>query len=203
MQSDPERALPLLEKLMETRSSPRLRERVLFVLSQSSLPKAQEIVTKVAKGSANPDLQLKAVRNLGIYGGKKNSQLLADIYTQTNEVSIRREILNSLMVAGEKDRLMSLAKTETNPQLSGMAIHLLGAMGAKQELMSLYKPELPTKVKEDLIHAVFAQGDTKQLIEIARKEKDPALRKSMIRLLSQRASKDKEATDFLVEFLNQ
>ena len=84
MQSDPERSVPLLEKLLQRPSSPRLRERALFVLSQSDSPKAREIVARVAKGGANPDLQRMAVRNLGIYGGKQNRQLLAEVYAATS-----------------------------------------------------------------------------------------------------------------------
>lgn len=201
MRTDAERALPLLEKLIETKSSPRLRERVLFVLSQNSSPKAREIVTRIAKGSANPDLQLKAVRSLGIYGGKQNSQLLGEIYTQTNDAAIRRQVIQSLMSAGERDRLIALAKSENDPELSGLAVHFLGAMGANSELADLYKTQLSKDVRQKVISALFASGNTRQLIEIARKETDPAVKKKIIQLLS--AKPDKETADFLLEFLNQ
>ncbi len=203
MRNDPERALPLLENLISRNSSPRLRERVLFVLGQSNSPQSREIVTRIAKGNANPDLQMKAVRHLGVYGGKQNSQLLADIYAQTNDSAVRREVMHGLMVAGEKDRLLDLAKSEKDPELNGMAIHLLGAMGARQELVSLYTADLPKKSKENLIHALFARGSSSQLISLARQEKDPELKKAIIRLLSTKSSKDKEVADFLMEFLNQ
>ena len=85
MQSDPERSVPLLEKLLQKPSSPKLRERALFVLSQNDSPRAREVVVRVAKGGANPDLQLQAVRNLGLYGGKENRQVLADVYGSTGD----------------------------------------------------------------------------------------------------------------------
>jgi hypothetical protein len=40
VQSDPERALPLLENLFRTSSSPKLKGRVLYVLAQSNSPRA-------------------------------------------------------------------------------------------------------------------------------------------------------------------
>ena len=65
MQSDPERALPMIEKVLAGNGSVKLRENALFVLSQSRTPKAREIIAGIAKGGANPDLQLRAVRYLG------------------------------------------------------------------------------------------------------------------------------------------
>ncbi len=50
MNSNPERALPILEKLLAGSQSPRVKERALFVLSQSSAPQARETVVKFAKG---------------------------------------------------------------------------------------------------------------------------------------------------------
>ena len=51
--------------------SPRLKARALFVLAQSSSPKAREVLVNIAKGGSNPDLQMKAVQYLGIHGGKR------------------------------------------------------------------------------------------------------------------------------------
>ena len=38
---DPEQAIPMLEKLLQGTSSPRLKERTLFVLAQSNAPRAR------------------------------------------------------------------------------------------------------------------------------------------------------------------
>ena len=44
LNSDPEKALPILEKLLQGPASPKLRERAVFVLAQSNSPKAREIL---------------------------------------------------------------------------------------------------------------------------------------------------------------
>ena len=44
MQSDPERAFPLLEALLKSSASPKVKRNTLFVLSTSNSPKAQALV---------------------------------------------------------------------------------------------------------------------------------------------------------------
>jgi tetratricopeptide (TPR) repeat protein len=77
MNSDAERAVPLLEKFLAGNSSPKLKERALFVLAQSGAPRAREVLAGIARGQSNPDLQAKAIRYLGVSGGEKNRQFLA------------------------------------------------------------------------------------------------------------------------------
>src|SRR5262249_14491449 len=60
--TDPERVLPQIEKILSSaKSSPRLKERALFVCAQSRNAKARELLFRFAKGGVNPDLQLRAV----------------------------------------------------------------------------------------------------------------------------------------------
>ena len=62
MNSDPEQALPIIEKMLTGANSPKVKDRALFVLSQSDSARAREIIANVAKGNANPDLQLRAIQ---------------------------------------------------------------------------------------------------------------------------------------------
>jgi tetratricopeptide (TPR) repeat protein len=62
MNSDPDQALPVIEKMLASANSPKVKDRALFVLSQSHSARAREIITGIAKGNGNPDLQLKAIR---------------------------------------------------------------------------------------------------------------------------------------------
>ncbi len=183
MQSEPERSVPLLEKLLQKPGAPKLRERALFVLSQSGSPRAREVVVKVARGGANPDLQLHAVRSLGLYEGKENRQVLADIYGSSNDVAIKRQVLQSFMVSGERDRLLAIARSEKNEELRGQAIMFLGTMGASAELAQLYPAETSLETRKRILQALFVGGNTSKLIEVARTEKDPELRERAIQHL--------------------
>ncbi len=183
LQSDPERSIPLLEKLLQTKSSPQLRERALFVLSQSNSAKAREAVVRVAKGSLNPDLQLVALRNLGAFGGPENRQLLAEVYGSTNDVAIKKQILQGFMASGERDRMIALAKSEPNLELRKEAIRYLGAMGAANELSTMYASEESTEVRGEILNGMMAANSMAKILEIARSEKDQRLRERAINML--------------------
>ncbi len=68
MQSDPDRALPYIDKLLHGPGSPKLKDRALFVLMQSGSDKAAQVLLSVAKDSKDPDLQIRAIRYLGMGG---------------------------------------------------------------------------------------------------------------------------------------
>src|SRR5262249_17044914 len=64
-------AVAILQKVLNGTGSPRLKARALFVLAQSSSPKARDVLIGIAKGGSNPDLQMKAVQYLGIHAGRQ------------------------------------------------------------------------------------------------------------------------------------
>jgi HEAT repeat protein len=181
--TDPERSIPMLEKLLKSGNSARLKERALFVLAQTRSQKGRDLIAQVARGNYNPDLQLKAVEYLGVYGGKDNQQLLADVYKATNDPYIKRRILSSFMVCGCRDSLLSVAKSESNPELRVEAIHQLGAMGASNDLMQLYSPDAPYEVKRAVLQGFFVAGNADKIVEIARSDKDSKMRLEAIRQL--------------------
>jgi len=197
MNSDPERALPLLEKILARGGSPKLKEKALFVLAQSRLPQAREIVIQYAKGKGNPDLQYKAVEFLGMHGGRDNTQLLGDVYGTTNDPNLKRRILHSFMVARDIDRLFNAAKSEPDPDLRREAIQLLGASRGIDQLMQLYASESNIEVREAIMQGLFAGGAADKVIELAKNEKEPRLRRRAIRQLGGMA-KTGPAADALV-----
>jgi hypothetical protein len=196
VQSDPERALPLLENLLKTSNSPKLKERVLFVLAQSSSPRGKQLLEQVARGSAgNPDLQLKAIRYVSATSKKTdNRQLLWEIYTASNDLQVKRAILNGLMGAGDKDHILQIAKTEKDPKLRLDAISMLGASGAQSELWQMYQSETSPDAKQQILYSMIASGSADRLLEVAKTEKDIKLRRSAIQALgSMNASKTGDA----------
>lgn len=183
MNSDPEQALPVIEKMLAGTSSPRVKDRALFVLSQSKSARARDIISGVAKGNANPDLQLKAIRYIGMMGGSDNKQMLADVYRASNDPAVKKAILRGYMQSGDRDRLFALAKSETDPSLRTEAVRQLGMMRATAELTQLYQSDASVDVRKQILSAMFMSGDSDKMIELAKAEKDPELRKSAIRNL--------------------
>jgi len=185
VQSDPERALPLLENLLKTSSSPKLKERALFVLAQSNSPRGKQLLEQVARGGAgNPDLQLKAVSYISATSKRTdNRQLLWEIYTASNDNEVKRAVLNGLMVAGDKDHLLQVARSEKSPQLRLHAISWLGASGATSELWQIYQGETSAEVKQQILHSMIGSGSVDRVVDVAKSEKDPNLRRAAIRAL--------------------
>jgi tetratricopeptide (TPR) repeat protein len=183
MNSDPDRAIQIIEQMLAGPNSPKVKDRALFVLSQSGSARARDIIGNVAKGASNPDLQLRAIKQLGIMGGESSRQLLADVYRGSNDPAVKRAIIRSFMVSGDRTRLLGLAKSETNAELRGEAVQQLGVMGAHAELAELYASESSVDVKKRIIQAMFVGGSADKLIDLAKNEKDPQLRRTAVRNL--------------------
>ncbi len=204
MNSDPSRAIPLVEKVLrDPKATPRVKERAMFVLAQSHDPSARNTLISLAKGAGNPDVQLKAVEFLGIYG-RENTQALVDVYKSTSDPAVKRAALRGMMIARSADQLIDAAKSEKDPDLRREAIRLVGAMrtdNTKNALIAMYGSESDPSIKREIINALFIQQDAKPLIELARKEQDPALKRELVSRLAH--MKSKEATDYMMEILNK
>jgi HEAT repeat protein len=183
MNSDPDRALPIIEQMLSSANSPKVKDRALFVLSQSGSTRARDILANVAKGSANPDLQLRAIKYLGIMGGSDSRQVLSDVYRASTDTAVKRAIIRSFMISGDRARLLSLAKSETMPELRGEAVQQLGVMGAHTELADLYSTETSVDVKKRILQAMFVGGSADKLMELAKTERDLQLRRTAVRNL--------------------
>lgn len=202
MNSDPARALPLLEKVLNgTKNPPRVRERALFVLARSNSPEAQSAVLRIAKGGGNPDLQMKALQYLAVAGGKNVTANLSEAYNASQDVSVKRAALQGLFMAKARDQIVAIAKSERNPELRMESIRFLGVLGADDVLLSLYNSETNADIKRSILDAFFERGDAKQIIALSRRENDPGLKRQAVQRLSM--MKSKEASDYLMELLNK
>jgi hypothetical protein len=183
MNSDPERAMPLLEKVLNGTATSREKSKALFVIAQSGSPEARQILDRIASGQSNPELQRKAVEYLGIFGGGEARKTLAAVYAKTGDESVRRAVLRSYMISGDKDDLFAAAKNEKSEELRREAIRQLGLLHGTSELEQLYQKENSADVKREILQAFFLAGDSARLVEAANGEKEPELRRTAIRNL--------------------
>ncbi|MFL6312034.1 MAG: HEAT repeat domain-containing protein [Terriglobales bacterium] len=175
MNSDPEKAVPLLEKIITGNYSPKLKERALFVLSQSGSEKAQQILMGLAKANNQPDLQKRAIRNLGMNGNPRNRAVLKEIYNSSTDMGVKKSVFQAWLMCSCKDDVAALAKTEKNPELRREAIHYLGMMGGRAELLDFYKNSPDVQTREEAVGAMLLCGCSHELAEIVQAEKDPAV----------------------------
>ena len=108
---------------------------------------------------------------------------MAEIYASSSDESLKRSILRSYMIGGDKDRLFAAAKSEKDPALRAEAIRQLGLVHAEQELAQLYQTENSPELRRELLQAFFLAGDANKLLEAAKNEKSPELRRAAVRNL--------------------
>jgi len=194
MQSDPDRALPLIDGLLKSTQPPTIKRKALFVLAQSNTTKGQQVLEQVARGQGNPDLQVAAIRYLGekrrqgATGGA--NPVLAEIYSSSNDPNVKRAILIAYESARDKDRLLQVAKAEKDADLRMAAIRELSSMQtARDEVWSLYNGETNPDIKQQILSSMPSNGNTDKFLEVARTEKDAKLRRfAIMNLASTRAA---------------
>ncbi|HST78087.1 MAG TPA: tetratricopeptide repeat protein [Verrucomicrobiae bacterium] len=172
MNGDPEKAVPMLDKIINGNYSPKLKDKALFVLSQSNSDKAQQILLSLAKANNDPDLQKRAIRYMGM-GGSRNNGILKEIYKGATDVSVKKAVFQGWLMSGDKEDVLAVARTEPSPELRKDAIHYLGMMGGRNELREMYKNSPDPGTREAVIHGMLMSGDSQGLVEIANSEKDP------------------------------
>jgi hypothetical protein len=190
MTGNPEKGVPMAEAILNGSGNPKLKSQALFLLMQNGSSQSHEVLAKIARGQSNPDLQRKAIEYLGMSGGQQSRETLAQIYASSNDVSVKRAIIRSFMIGGDKEHLFAAAKSEKDASLRAEAIRQLGLVHAPEELRQLYKTETTPEVKKDILQAFFLSGDAKFLAEAAQGEKDPEVRRTAIRNLGLVGSAD-------------
>jgi len=151
----PERALPLVIKVLDANNTDEVKERALFVLSQIDLPEAQARLLELAR-SSDPELSAEAVRMIGIGGNEEALAGLAELYS-TGDQDLREAVLEAYMIAGDVEAVYAIASNAADAEEFEGAVEMLGIMGAIDKLRVLSESSGYT---EELIQALgLAGGD--------------------------------------------
>ena len=151
----PERALPLVIKVLDGNNTDEVKERALFVLSQIDLPEAQARLLDVAR-SGDSELSSEAVRMIGIGGNAEALAGLQGLYNSGDE-NLREAVLEAYMIAGDVDAVFAIAESASDAEEFENAVKMLGVMGAVDKLQALSESSGFT---EELIQALgIAGGD--------------------------------------------
>jgi HEAT repeat protein len=193
MSSDPARAIPLLQRLIEGNQSAVVKERALFVLTQSGSPAARQAVVEIARSSPDPALRRKALDDLALFGGDQSRNLLSEIYASSNDLALKRHILHDFMISGARQQILLVARSDKVPELREIAIYQLGLAGGQAQLGQLYQQETNEGVKKAIVRAMFLGRNQQQLMQVARTDPDPGLRREAIRDLGLIGAQDQLA----------
>lgn len=162
----PERALPLLKRVVEGNYAARSKKRALFVLSQLDHPDATSLVLQAARGG-DAALRREAIHMLGIGGDKGALKVLAEIYAASNESEVKRAVLDAYQIAGYTEGLLMVVDDGSDPKLQRHAVHALGVAGDRKALTALLTGKRDEVVQQAVVEALGIAGDTESLAQLA------------------------------------
>jgi hypothetical protein len=181
MQVEADKAVPVLERMLAGNASARIKERALFVLSQSDSPRAREILLRTARTGQPIALRCEAVKTLGIAGDPEDIAALAVIAKDAAAPpEVREAVIEAYLIADRSDELMGIARSDSDPRIRAKAIEALGASDALPALRQLWGSEKDPAVRAKLLEAFGIAGDVDTLAKAARESSDPQLRRKAI-----------------------
>lgn len=183
MNAPPERAVPLLKKVLQSRHSDKVKKRALFVLSQIDEDAALDSVVDVAKTSNDPALREEAIRMLGVSGEDRAIKRLGELYAVSKDPRERRAIIQAWLVADRKDLILVSARNEADGSVRQAAIQALGALDASSELKQLFDSTKDPASQREIIQALGVAGDVKSLTVIAEGTQPDEIRVEAIQAL--------------------
>ena len=144
---------------MQSDHSVIVKKRALFVLGQIDAPEAQQMLVDFA-GAQNAELQVEAIRSIGISGDRDALASLASIYEEGSG-PIRQAVLEAYLIADDADAVFAVAERAAAGEDYDLAVKMLGAMGATDHLRKL------GATTRSLLDAYMMAGDVEPLIDIA------------------------------------
>ena len=184
----PERALPLVNKVLSGNHSKVLKERALFILSQIDEDAAQATLLEFARES-NGELQSEAIRMIGIGGNSDSLNDLKSIY-ESGGAEARKAILTAFLIAGDIQAVFDIAVNAEGDDFEE-AVKMLGVMGARDELRELLSQTGPS---EALIKAYMISGDIEELRRMALDDSNPTAQAQAIKAMGVVGGDDVDAT---------
>jgi len=183
LNAPPERALPLLKKVLQSQHSDKVKKRALFVLSQLDEEAALDAVVDVAKASKDRELREEAIRMLGVSGQDRAIERLRELYANANDAQEKRAIVQAWLTADRKDLILASARTETDPSVRRQAIQALGALDASTELKQLFDATHDAQNQREIIQALGVAGNVQALASIAESRQPDEVRVEALQAL--------------------
>jgi HEAT repeat protein len=189
MNTDPARAIPLLEGVLNGTNSLPVKKNALYTLAGSKDPKARQILLGYAKGGGNPDLQLEAIRYLAANRDNKTSSTdLMQIYSATQSTEVKLAVIRALQSSGTNVvALTNIVNSSNSPvMVRQQALSGLSGQINPDELWSLYQKETNKELKMQMVSLFGSMDAADHLNRIVTTEKDPEIRRRAVRSLGNR-----------------
>lgn len=183
LNASPERAVPLLKKVLQSQHSDKVKKRALFVLSQIDEDVALDSVVDVAKNSKDGELREEAIRMLGVSGQDRAIERLRELYASSTDAQEKRAIVQAWLTADRKDLILAAARNESDAGVRRDAIQALGAMEASSELKQLFDATHDAPSQRAIVQALGVAGNVQALTAIGDSQQSEEVRIEAIHAL--------------------
>ncbi len=125
-------------------------------------------------------------------------ELLESLYDKAATIEEKKVILESLvMMDNAQDLALKIVRTETDTELRGDAIHMLGVMEATEEMGALYTNLEQMELRKLVLESMMIADDIDGLKKVLQSEENAELRSQAIQMLA--VSDDESAARYLAE----
>ncbi|HEU5340913.1 HEAT repeat domain-containing protein [Edaphobacter sp.] len=132
LRQDPARALPILRNILsDSKSTPNMKRRAIFILAQNKSPEAAAILHDAVTGKMDPSLQRDAIQSMAVFEGKRGNDTLAEVYRNTSDAEIKRAVINAFFISHDAPRLVELARSEKDIEVKRDIVSRLALMHDK------------------------------------------------------------------------
>ncbi|MGB7280746.1 MAG: HEAT repeat domain-containing protein [Candidatus Acidiferrum sp.] len=118
-----------LRQLYQMETSPEVKKDILqaFFLSGDA-----KFLSEAAQQEKDPEVRRAAIRNLGLIGSQDARQALLAIYAKETDRENKEAVLNALFIQGNAHALVTIARSEKDPELKKTAVSKLALMNSKE-----------------------------------------------------------------------
>ena len=186
--TDPARAIPLLEGVLNGTNSLAVKRQALYTLALSKDPKAHQILLGYAKGGGNPDLQIEAIRYLAANRDKQTTATeLMQIYSTTQSTEVKLAVIRALQSSGANVALTNIVNSTSSPVIvRQQALGGLSGQISPDDLWALYQKETNKELKMQMVSLFGSMDAVDHLNRIITTEKDVEIRRRAVRSLGNR-----------------
>lgn len=186
LQMDSERALPLLERVLERRDacSATLRRRAVFLVAQKAGPQREELLLKSVRDDPDAEVRSQAVFWLSETKGPRTIAILEELLRTSTDDRLRDRALFALHNQNSPRALQILrdyaGRADAPRALRERAIFWLGQGNSAEDatfLRELYGKLDDKQLKERVLFSLAQTkgvGNDRWLMQLARDQKEPA-----------------------------
>jgi HEAT repeat protein len=184
MVSVPEKALPILQRVLAGEHSDQIKKRALFILVQLAPAAAADAIESILAGNSSVTLKREAIQTLALAGDQTATARLVAYYSREQDAALKRAVIDAGLVGARPELVLALARHETDPELQSHAIRVLGAMGESARVAELLPELTDGDAQRSAIDALAIAGDVGTLSRLVASSVSMAVRTHAVRALS-------------------